>query len=106
MTDEFYVMRVGSGKERKEGTVEKIKGYAPRTGKSLVALLKEHDNVKMVGMGEAGSVILKALAHAQRELKQEGMDLVATEFALEDSDVMFGDNPAKVISVCVSLQTN
>lgn len=103
---EVKTMKIGNGKIKEDGVSKKIRGYAPRAGKSLAALLKEHQEVKMVGMGDAASIIVKAIAHAQVQLKEEDRDLVATDFAFEtvemegfDGKVVMG----KVVTVLVKL---
>lgn len=104
---EITTMRIGSGRTVVDGTRTKIRGYAPRTGKSLAELLKEHKVVKMVAMGDAsGNNLVKAIAHAQFLLKEEDHDLIAYDFSFEtvsfdedESDIRTG----KAIAVTVKL---
>lgn len=104
---EIKTMKIGNGKEKVDGVAKKIRGYAPRVGKSLAELLKENQEVKMVSMGgDAASVMVKAIAHAQALLKEEDRDLVATDFAFETAE-MTGFRgkitQGKVITVVVKL---
>ena len=104
---ELKIMKIGNGKTKEDGVVKKIRGYAPRVGKSLSELLKENGEVKMVSMGgDAASVMVKAIAHAQNLLKEEDRDLVATDFAFETTDMTSFNGKTtqgKVITVLVKL---
>lgn len=106
MEKELTVMKIGNGKKREDGVTTKIRGYAPRVGKSLAELLKENKEVKMMAMGDAAAVIVKAIAHAQTLLQEEERDIVATEFGFETSTMKGrggADVPAKVTYVVVKL---
>ena len=100
-------MKIGSGRKRVDGVVSKVYGYAPRAGRSLAELLKENTEVKVSSMGgSAASEMVKAIAHAQKFLKEEGKNLVATDFAFETVSVTSTDEkqmPSKVITVLVKL---
>lgn len=104
---ELKTMKIGNGRERVEGVSKKIRGYAPRVGKSLAELLKENNKVKMVSMGgDAASIMVKAIAHAQQLLKEENRDLVANEFAFEEAEMTNYNGSTmkgKVITVIVEL---
>lgn len=60
-------------------------GYASRVGSALAELLKEHGTVEMVALG-AGSVnnAVKAICYAQRFLRQDKLDCIATEFRIKE----------------------
>lgn len=101
-------MRIGSGRTRTEdGTRQKIRGYAPRIGKSLAELLKENHEVKMVAMGDAsGNNLVKGIAHAQALLQEEGKGLMANEFSFETvsfEDSERGVTEGKAVTVLVHL---
>lgn len=77
-------MRIGSGRTMEDGKRVKILGYAPRVGKSLAELLKENASVKMIAMGDASTnTMVKAIAHAQNFLSDEGLGLMADQFTFE-----------------------
>ena len=60
--DNIVEMKIGSG--TKNG--EKIRGYAPRCGKSLCELLKQNGEINIKSMGGAATNnAVKAIAHAQ-----------------------------------------
>lgn len=111
MQEEISVMRIGSGRINQNGERVKVRGYAPRTGKSLAELLKEHGKVKMIAMGDASTNnLVKAIAHAQSQLKNEQKDLFADEFAFETVSFEHGEGTAadapatgKAITVTVCL---
>ena len=102
------IMRIGAGKEEKDGRRVKVNGYAPKVGKSLCELLKEEKVVKLVSLGEApGNNALKAMAHAQYLLRQEGKDLVATEFGFENVELVREDGHAitgRAVTALVNLK--
>ena len=105
---EIKAMKIGAGKELKDGKRLKISGYAPKAGKSLCEILKVENTVKLVSLGDApGNNALKAIAHAQHLLKQEGKDLVATEFGFENVELVREDgNPlmGRATTVIVNLK--
>jgi len=106
--NEIKIMRIGSGKEEKDGKRVKKTGYAPKVGKSLSEILKDVKTVKLVSLGDApGNNALKAIAHAQALLKQQGLDLVATEFGFEDVDLPQADGEprkGRAMTVLVNLK--
>lgn len=98
---EIKVMKVGSGKIFKDGVKTKIRGYAPRAGKSLAELLKENHEVKIIAMGDSPTNnMVKAIAHAQVLLKEEERDLVANDFGFESVELS-GFNGEKVLGKSV-----
>lgn len=105
--EDLVTMRIGSGRTMVDGVRTKIRGYAPRTGKSLAELLKEHQEVLMVAMGDASSNnLVKAIAHAQTLLREENLDLMADEFAfdtVEFDNTDSGVSTGKAITVKVRL---
>lgn len=85
---ELKIMRIGSGKETKEGKRVKIYGYAHKVGKSLSELLKTEGVIKLVALGDApGNNALKAIAHAKNLLKLEGKDLNVRTVDFEDVEL-------------------
>ena len=68
--DNIVEMKIGSG--TKNG--EKIRGYAPRCGKSLCELLKQNGEINIKSMGGAATNnAVKAIAHAQNLLEEENL---------------------------------
>lgn len=104
---EIKIMKIGSGKTTTNGVKVKVRGYAPRVGKSLAELLKEHKEVKLLAMGDAPcNNLLKAIAHAQNLLNEEERDLIADKFAFEPAELVNSDGSVgvgKLVSVLVKL---
>lgn len=71
-------------------------GYAARVGGALAGLLRQHEVVEMVALG-AGPVnnAVKAISYAQRILRQEKMDCVATGFTIKEVDLESTHGPTR-----------
>lgn len=89
MKNDVAIMKVGNGHTRDEnGRRVKIYGYAPRTARALVALLKEHGCVEMTALGESSvNNMVKAIAHAQVFLQEENKELKVEGFRFAEASM-------------------
>lgn len=93
MKEEIKKMKIGSGRSEIDGVMVKSQGYAPRAGKSLSELLKEFRKVEVTAMGEAAvNNAMKAICHATRILKEDGIYLKATDFTFKTETLKRHDN--------------
>lgn len=87
--NEIFEMKIGTG--TRDG--EKVRGYAPRCGKSLAELLKQNHEVNIKSMGgPATNNAVKAIAHAQALLKEEGYQLIADSFDFKKEHMTRNDS--------------
>ena len=99
--DNIVEMKIGSG--TKNG--EKIRGYAPRCGKSLCELLKQNREINIKSMGGAATNnAVKAIAHAQNLLEEENLGLIADSFVFK-TEHMIREDGAEVDGVLLQIHT-
>lgn len=106
--EDKIVMHIKNPKPRdRDGHLVKPLGYSSAIARRLTEFLKEYGSVEMVGLGPRSvNNLVKAICHAQTNLKREGKNLVADEFTMKTVDLQQSDGSVlkgKAVSVEVRL---